>query len=153
MQMTKLVMWLLLCQIPALVGMGAVRGNMDWYHGLMQPVFAPPDWVFSAVWTILYVLLGVVGYLMTREGVDYKNRSSVALFVAQLVFNGCWTPIFFGHQEIGLALIIISIMIFLSVWLMKKLWSQQKQAFWLMIPYGAWLCFAWCLNYAILVLN
>lgn len=151
--MAKLIMWLFICQIPALVGMGAVRGNMDWYHALSQPIFAPPDWTFSAVWAILYVLLGVVGYLITRDGINYNNRLAVILFVAQLVFNAFWTPIFFGHQEIGLALIILSIMIFLTVWLMKKLWAPQHQAFWLMLPYGLWLCFAWCLNYAILVLN
>ena len=153
MQMTKLVMWLLICQIPALVGMGAVRGNMQWYHSLIQPAFAPPDWVFSAVWAILYVLLGVAGYFIVREGVNGATRSTVMLFVAQLVINACWTPIFFGHQEIGLGLIILSVMIFLTVWLMKKLFKVQPQAFWLMMPYGLWLCFAWCLNYALLILN
>ncbi|MBQ7908067.1 MAG: tryptophan-rich sensory protein [Elusimicrobiaceae bacterium] len=153
MQITKLVIWLLICQIPALVGMGAVRENMQWYHSLNQAVFAPPDWIFSAVWAVLYILLGVVGYLLTREGVHYQNRPAVALFVGQLVLNACWTPVFFGHQEIGFGLVILSAMIFLAAWLMKKLWYLTRGGFWLLLPYGLWLCFAWCLNYATLVLN
>ncbi|MBR2864960.1 MAG: tryptophan-rich sensory protein [Elusimicrobiaceae bacterium] len=153
MQITKLIMWLIICQIPALAGMGAVRSNMAWYHSLNQPVFAPPDWVFTAVWMILYILLGIVGYLIVRDGITRQSRPTLVLFVGQLALNACWTPIFFGQQEIGLALVWLSMMIFVTAWLMKRLWAPQHQAFWLMVPYGLWLCFAWCLNYAVLLLN
>ena len=139
MQITKLVVWMLICQIPALVGMGAVRGNMDWYHSLVLPVFVPPDWVFSAVWAILYVLLGVVGYLITKEGITAENKPLLYLFIAQLFLNACWTPVFFGSQQVFLGLLVVSAMILLAVWLMKKLWLPMRHAFWLMLPYTLWL--------------
>ena len=153
MQITKLVVWMLICQIPALVGMGSVRANMDWYHALNLPVFVPPDWLFSAVWAVLYVLLGVVGYLITKEGIRPDTKPLLYLFVAQLFLNACCTPVFFGQQQVFLGLLLVSAMIILAVWLMKKLWQPMRSACWLMLPYTLWLGFAWCLNYAILVLN
>lgn len=153
MQIAKLVFWVLLCQLPALAGVGAVSANMDWYHSLVQPRFTPPDWMFSAAWGVLYVLLGVAGFLITQKGLNAQNRKTVILFLVQLAFNALWTPVFFGRHETGLALFIISVMIFLTAWLMKITWRSARGAFWLFTPYILWLCFAWSLNYAILLLN
>lgn len=67
-QTAKLIFWVLLCQLPAWAGMGAVSANMDWYHALLRPSFTPPDWMFGAAWSVLYLLLGAVGFLITKNG-------------------------------------------------------------------------------------
>lgn len=153
MQIAKLVFWVLLCQLPAWAGMGAVSGNMTWYHALNLPRFTPPDWIFGPVWGALYVLLGAAGFLITRNGLNAQNRKTVILFLVQLAFNALWTPVFFGRHEVGVALVIITVMIFLTAWLMKLTWRAARGAFWLFVPYILWLCFAWSLNYAVLLLN
>ena len=152
MQIIKLIFWLFVCQLPAL-GAGAVSGNLEWYHALRQPPFAPPDWLFGAAWSILYLLLGVVGFLMTKNGLNAQNRPTVILFVIQLAANALWTPVFFGRHSVGAALLLLLLIIFLSAWLVKRFWRENRPAAWLLTPYLLWLLFAWNLNYAFLLLN
>lgn len=153
MQITKLVCFILLCQVPALIGAKAVQNNMVWYHTLTQPFFAPPDWLFGTMWTVLYVLMGVAGYYLTRDGFHARNRKVLFLFAAQLAANACWTPVFFGAHAVMAALGVLTLLLFLTGWLLRESRSVSRTAFWLLMPYFLWLCFAWALNLAILILN
>ena len=42
----------------------ALRG---WYPALTAPPGTPPSWVFAPVWTTLYVMIGVAGWLVWRR--------------------------------------------------------------------------------------
>ncbi len=152
-QTAKLIFWVLLCQLPAWAGMGAVSANMDWYHALLRPSFTPPDWMFGAAWSVLYLLLSAVGFLITKNGLNAQNRPTVLLFVVQLAANALWTPVFFGRHAMAAALLLLSVLIFLTAWLIKRSWRKNRPAAWLLAPYILWLLFAWNLNYAFLLLN
>lgn len=153
MQIAKLVFWILFCQLPSWAGAISVGAGMAWYQGLVKPSFTPPGWLFGAAWTILYILMGVAAFFITCQGFAPQTRKALMLFIAQLAVNALWTPVFFGRQEIGLGLVVLSILVALNIWLLKILWTQCRSAFWLMTPYILWLGFAWNLNYAILLLN
>ena len=153
MQIVKLVFWILFCQLPALAGSSAVTAGLAWYQGLAQPPFTPPNWLFGAAWGVLYVLMGVTGFLLTRQGLTPSVRKVLMLFVAQLAVNALWTPVFFGRQEIGLALVVLTALVLMNLWLLKLLWKQSRAAFWVSVPYVLWLMFAWNLNYAIWLMN
>lgn len=153
MQIVKLILWILICQVPGLIGMGAVNHGMEWYNGLNQPSFTPPNWLFGAAWSVLYILLGVAGWMLTRGGINRQNRMAVILFVAQLIVNACWTPVFFGQKAIGWALVILTLLVLLTLWLMQQCWRLRNDGLLLLVPYILWLFFAWGLNYAVLILN
>ncbi len=153
MQIVKLVFWVLVCQLPGLMAGSAVGVNMGWYHSMNQSVLTPPDWLFGAMWGVLYVLLGVAGFFIAQKGLNAQNRGNIILFIVQLAFNALWTPVFFVRHELGFALLIVSVMIFLTGWLMKRVWLSVRPAFWLLMPYILWLCFAWYLNAAMIYLN
>ena len=76
----------------------AAAGARDTYDALDLPPFAPPGWLFGPVWSVLYVLIAVAGWLVWREvGLD----RSIAVYAVQLVLNALWTPIFFAGDRYG----------------------------------------------------
>lgn len=153
MQIVKLIFWIIFCQLPAWAGAAAVSRGLDWYHGLVQPSFTPPDWAFSAAWGVLYILMGVAGFFLTRQGLRREIRPALLLFIFQLALNALWTPVFFGKQAPDWALCILTGLIAANAFLLKQLWGVCRRAFWLLVPYMIWLAFAWCLNGAIILLN
>ena len=105
-----LLFWLLLCQLPALPGGYIVRQNLVWYHGLTKPPFVPPDVVFGAVWSILYLFLGISAFLLFRKGLQNHKKTAI-LFIIQLALNMWWTPVFFGLHELTPALLLLVVML------------------------------------------
>lgn len=126
------------------------QGNMLWYRSLRQPFFQPPAYVFGPVWTVLYVMIGIsLGHLWRLRA---KKQRLFRLFVAQLVLNFLWTPLFFGAHNIGAALCdILGLWVFLAVFLWRV--YADKLLFWLNVPYFLWISFASVLNGALYVLN
>ena len=47
-------------------GLG-VQGTTDEYANLRQPGWAPPSWLFGPVWSLLYAMIAVAGWLVWRR--------------------------------------------------------------------------------------
>jgi tryptophan-rich sensory protein len=77
----------------ALIGVLGVTGTTAEYQNLRQPSWAPPSWLFGPVWTTLYAMIAVAGWLVWR-----RTGWSAALtgYAAQLVLNAAWTPVGVG---------------------------------------------------------
>jgi tryptophan-rich sensory protein len=131
-----------------LIGANNVPG--EWYQSLAKPPFNPPNWVFAPVWSILYVIIGIVG---ARTWISNRRSSAMRLWFAQMVFNFAWSPAFFGLQDPMSALIIILGLLVCVVAFMIVSWRQDRVAALLFVPYLAWVAFATALNAAILALN
>lgn len=160
---------LLLVVVVALIaflGSLATMPHTDsgWYEDASKVAWTPPDWLFSPVWTILYLFIAVVGFLLWRAGYrgpGKKNEASVPLgiFIVQLVLNGLWTPLFFAAYpaigEIGWILAFIDIVALIAavVILIIVAWRWSRTASILLVPYLLWLIYASTLNMGIIVLN
>jgi len=109
----------------------------------------PPGWVFFVAWTfILYPLIGLAAAVTFLHG-DYTDAywiSALAFWFAQLLFNGLWTPIFFGAFNPRAAFGIILVTLVLTIVDIVLLWFVDTLAFAFMIVYAAWLLFATTLN-------
>lgn len=114
-----------------------------WYLTLHRPPLTPPGWLFAPVWTVLYVLIGVAGWLVWRR--DGASRG-MRLWGWQLLANGLWSPVFFGLHRPDLALVLILVLAALIVLTMRAFAKVTRRAAWLMTPYLAWTCFATYLN-------
>ncbi len=139
----KLFFWLLVCQLPALAGARSVPESLAWYHTLTPPPFTPPDRLFGIAWGLLYILIGISAGIAFRTQIP---RKALGLFLAQLLFNACWTPLFFGQHQLGLALLLLGLMVAELVFLMRAFHRLSPWASRLLWPYGAWLLFACYLN-------
>ncbi|HEX2948946.1 MAG TPA: TspO/MBR family protein [Armatimonadota bacterium] len=152
-QILVLILFLLICY--AVAGIGSLfttstMGQSGWYATLPKPSWNPPNWVFGPVWTVLYTLIAIAGWLV------WKTRGSVraaamplALFTIQIILNGAWTIIFFGQHMPGIAFLDIVILWVFILLTMVVFWRIRPLAGWLFLPYLLWVTYASTLNYAI----
>ncbi len=141
-----LVLFILLSLSAGIIG-SIFTDVGDWYDNLEKPVFNPPSWVFGPVWTTLYILIGIAGYLV------YKNKLALGLFISQLVLNSLWSILFFGMQNILFALIEIFVLWLVIVSCAVVFYKVDKRATYLFVPYILWVSFAMVLNYSLFMLN
>lgn len=134
----------------ALIGALGVQGTTERYAELQQPSWAPPSWLFGPVWTVLYVMIAISGWLVWRRTGWSKELIPYAV---QLVLNAIWTPLFFGANAIGLALIEIVVLWAAIAWTVVTFRQVSRPATALLLPYWAWTSFATALNAAIWWLN
>jgi tryptophan-rich sensory protein len=146
--------------VPLVLLLGTVSGRIansgygnSWFDALQKPAIMPPGWMFGAAWTILYILLGfAVALILHAKGARGRGLA-LTLFVAQLVLNYAWSPLFFAYHEVGAAFWTILAMILISAVAAALFWRIRRSAGLLMLPYLAWLCFAAVLTWQIGVLN
>ncbi len=126
----------------------------DWYLTLNKPSFNPPNEIFAPVWAVLYVLMGIAAGLVWQRGFYHKwVKTALYHFGFQLLLNGMWSIVFFGLRKPFYALFVIVALIVMIVLTMKWFKVVDKRAFYLMIPYLAWVLFATILNFSIWQLN
>jgi tryptophan-rich sensory protein len=146
--------------VPGVLLLGTLSGQLSgsgygnaWFDALQKPPIMPPGWVFGAVWTTLYVLLGLsLAMILHARGAEKRNRA-LALFVVQLALNFAWSPVFFAFHQIGPALSIIAAMVVGTFALILVVWRIRPLAGLLLYPYLGWLMFAGMLTWQIMNLN
>lgn len=122
-----------------------------WYDQLVKPGVNPPSWLFAPVWTTLYILMAIAAWrVWKRTGI--KSPEMVAWFV-QLALNALWTPLFFGAHLLLPALIEMCLMWLAIAATLVLFWRKDTIAGLLMLPYLAWVSFAFALNFEIWRLN
>ncbi len=151
----KLIISIVGCELVGILSTPfTISAIKDWYFYLNKPFFAPPNWLFGPAWTTLYFLMGVAFYLIwIQDQKKKKVKVAIQFFLAQLTLNFLWSPIFFGLRAPILGLVTIIAMWGLIFMTMKKFYPLSKPAFYLLVPYIAWVSFATLLNAAIVVLN
>jgi len=148
--------WLVLCgffgllAIVAVVSALAATSARTVYTRLALPSWAPPGWVFSPVWTVLYITIAFAGWLYWRT--DGETRTFAAYGIA-LLFTMFWTPLFFAGGSAKLALVdvvLLDVAVIVTIALFGK---RSRLAAALLLPWLGWLWFTTALNAAVVTLN
>ena len=136
--------------VAAAIGGLGVQGTAAEYNSLAQPSWAPPSWLFGPVWTLLYAMIALSGWLAWRRA---GWTTALTVYAVQLVLNAIWTPLFFGAGQYGLALLDI-IALWLSIAAVITLFRRiSGTAALLLVPYLLWVTYATALNAAIWSMN
>ncbi len=139
----------ILC-IPLLVGiLSSFFVDKHFYQSIHLPNFAPPTLLFPIVWTILYLLMGVVLLRLWKS----NNKEELILFGGQLFFNFVWVLLFFQTKLFLLSFLLLVLLDICVLYLLLQLKKIDSFSFYLMIPYMLWLYFASYLNWSIFLLN
>ena len=146
--------------VPLILLLGTVSGRIansgygnPWFDALQKPAIMPPGWTFAVVWPILYILLGLALALILHARGARGRGLAIGLFVAQLLLNFAWSPLFFAYHRVGAALGVIVVMLVLAAITTFLFARIRRTAALLMLPYLAWLAFAAMLNHQIGALN
>lgn len=133
---------------------GAVFKPGDWYETLDRPDWRPPNWAFPIVWTILYAMMAVAGWLVWRAAGGLMGAPlAFGLYALQLLLNGAWSWLFFGLRRPDLALIDTAFMWLAILANALAFHAIRPEAGWLLAPYLVWVTIAFALNLSILRRN
>ncbi|HAZ7573026.1 tryptophan-rich sensory protein [Legionella sp. PATHC032] len=150
----ELIAWIITFEaIGFFLGMLTQANIPSWYLGLNKSNLTPPGPVFSIVWSILYALLAITGWVLWRSRNESEMRSVFYLYSLQMLMNWAWTPLFFVLHWTGLSFLWILVMTSLTGLLIFSLTNKKKSIAILLLPYLVWLLFAAYLNGMIWLLN
>ncbi len=134
--------------------LGALLAGGDFaiYSALNLPPPALPPVVFIAVWTVLYILMGIASYLVLQSAAE-DTKNALMLYGAYLIANILWPPLFFGMQAFLAAFFLICGQILLIIACFSAYRKINTTAAWLIFPVIIWSFFALYLNGGVLFLN
>ena len=143
--------------LPLLVGLLSgllIRNDTGLYDVLIRPPFSLPGNLFSVVWIILFLLMGVSLYLFKQTATDNVQKSEgKLLFFIQLFLNFLW-PIFFFHFRLFFASFLLLLLLFAFIILTTaNFYRANHISGILLLPYAIYTAYAGYLNFAIWLLN
>jgi tryptophan-rich sensory protein len=143
-----LPLYLLACLV--VLAFGGLFSPGEWYTSLNRAPWSPPNIAFPIVWSFLYVLIGIAGWLIGQS----KSKFLLKLWLSQLVLNALWSWLFFGMQWTTIALIdLLVITVLVGFLIFRCLQQGQKLTAGLLIPYLLWLMVATSLNLYVVAMN
>jgi translocator protein len=153
---TKIAITVSICLLVGYLSSIVTQSTIKtWYPTLIKPSFNPPNWIFAPVWTLLFILMGIAAGLVWDK-LDYKRelvKKGMFFFAVQLALNALWSYLFFGLQNVFLALIeiiLLWLIIFETYLIFRKIDKKTSN---LLLPYLAWVGFATILTASIFWLN
>jgi tryptophan-rich sensory protein len=131
---------------------GAVFKPGRWYENLKKPRWNPPNWAFPVVWTILFTMIAVSGWLVWQTA-GLAAGAALAVYAVHLVINGVWSWLFFGKQRLDLAMVDVIFLWAMIAAMIIAFQPYSVTASLLLVPYLLWVSVAAALNFRLLQLN
>lgn len=122
----------------------------DWYQNLNKAPWTPPGWVFGAAWTTIMVCFSVYMAILWKK---ITLKKLLYIFIAEFILNVIWNPLFFHFKWINVALLSISLLTILIIYMAVSLRTEMRYKTLLIFPYLIWLTIATSLNGYIVLYN
>lgn len=116
------------------------------FKSLNKPMFSPPSFVFSIVWSIIYLIF----YFTMKNNNDSKTY---ILYIITLILHVIWNLTFFTLHFYIIALIVLLIIYIEGFVFVYNISKTNKKIFYIYLIYIIWLLIALYLNFGIVLLN
>ena len=152
----RIIYCVAICLVVGYLSSITTQSSMNtWYPTLIKPSFNPPNWLFAPVWTLLFIMMGIAAGMIWNQLENQRElvKKALLFFTVQLLLNALWSYLFFGLNNVLLALIeviLLWLVIYETFHIFRKI---DKKAAYLFIPYLIWVAFAAILNGSIYYLN
>ncbi len=116
----------------------------EWYISLNKAPWTPPGWVFGATWTLIMICFSIyLTYLFSLR----NSKFVIAIYSVSVLLNVSWNYLFFNQRLTDIALISISALTLIIVYLFISFGDEKLSKMrYLLLPYMIWLCIATSLN-------
>lgn len=153
-RISKLVISVIICITIGFLGSVFTSPAIDnWYSDLNKPFFNPPNWLFSPVWTVLFIMMGVSLFFIIDSQESEKRSLAISIFSIQLFLNFLWTVLFFVFH-LPIIAFVEGIILWLAIlFSIISTCRVSKIAGYLLLPYIIWISFAVVLNLSIVMMN
>lgn len=129
------------------------KDGMKSNTALSHPPFNPPGILFTIVWAILYVLMGISAAMIYNSRKSPERKKACWLYGVQLTMNFFWSIWFFNTGWRLFAFIWLLLLLLFVIAMYFAFDKISHTAAYLQIPYILWLCFAAYLNFGTWFLN
>lgn len=140
----------IILSVVAMAATGAAFKPGDWYAALDKPGWTPPDWMFPVVWTTLYVMIVIAGWLIWEQA---GWTLAMGFWALQVILNSAWSWLFFGMKRMDLAFVDVSLLWLGIVGFIVTAWPLSTLAAGLFLPYLLWVTVAAALNLKVWRMN
>jgi tryptophan-rich sensory protein len=133
----------------------ASHGVGHWYLSLRRPPLTLPTDIFSVLWAVADLALGLAAWLVWRRVDPWRlsPRPALRLWGWQIALVALWPPVFFGLRAPAVALVVALLLAGVSVETFRAFWRRDRLAGALLLPPLAWLCYGAYLNIGFWWLN
>ena len=151
----RLTICIALCFGAAALGAYFTSWNVHgWYQdSLLKPAWTPSGRLISQVWTVLFAMMAVSVWMVSRRR-DFRDiLTPLSFFALQLSLNVLWSFFFFGIRSPGIALVDLLALMVALLLTIRSFYTFSKPAAAILVPYLCWLIFAGLLNFEIWRIN
>lgn|GEM_PF-3334885 len=118
--------------------------NAKSYSNLQESVLSPPMWLFISVWNVLYILMGVTAYLVSKSRQEEKFIG-LSIYIIQIIFNILWFVIIFKYKKLLFAFVWFIMLWILIIAMVHSFYKINKKAGLIQVLYLLWATFVGCL--------
>ena len=139
----------------AVAGVGSAFTDLnEWYFALKQPAWKPPDAAFGLIWSIIFSLCAISGWLGWHACRQTRQRRPwMVLLALYAFFNVFWSLIYFKWHRPDWSMMELPFIWQSILALMVFIYPRSRLAAWLLLPYLVWVSAAGVLNHDTIVLN
>lgn len=147
----RIVFAILLAAAALALASSFVDTSPEWYQSLHKPQLMPPPIVFGAAWVLIYMLFAASLALILAS--KHTNKKAFELFFITALLNALWPYTFFYLRNALGAMFVLGLILYCAIKLFLFIYSVNRAAAYLLIPFVVWVGFALYLNYELMFLN